>query len=231
MLLQGLLLSDIRQAILARPNDPRVTFLWEVDEAPNFFATRQQQEDLTDICTMGRSFGSFFCFLCQNLSTAVPDARILETLHTNTRWSLTLRGTPRDALYLRAALPVTGRRPRPDPLPFRERTFYSAEEERALTLEGVAHLPDRTGYLWLKARSPEAVKITTRGLALPGGEEFRETVESLREEPRLGGRLSRTAYENLIAERDREWRDVREETGLADRLEKRYAEERDAWRA
>jgi hypothetical protein len=231
LLLQGLVLSDIRQAIFARPNNPPVAYLWLCDEAQNFFLTRQQQENMADVLTMGRSFGTFFCFLCQNLTTAVSDSRILETLHTNIRWSLTLRGTPRDAQFLRAALPVTGRHVRPDPHPFRERTFYSPEEERSLVLEGVAHLPDRTGYLWLKTRSPEAIKITTRSLPLAEGEAFRGTVEALREEPRLGGRLSRQQYEKLIEERDREWRDPPEESNLADRLEKKYQEERAAWRA
>jgi hypothetical protein len=231
LLLQGLVLSDIRQAIFARPNNPPVTYWFVADEGQNLFRTKQQQEDVTDICTMGRSFGTFFCFLCQSLTTAVPDARILETLYTNIRWSLTLRGTPRDAQFLRGALPLTGRRPRPDPHPYREHTFYSPEEERALALEGVAHLPDRTGYLWLKTRSPEAVKITTRALALPEGEGFREKLEMLREEPRLGGRLSRTEYERLIDERDREWRDTDEDSNLADRMEEKYQGERAAWQA
>jgi hypothetical protein len=78
LLLQGLVLSDIRQSIFARPNNPPVTYLWFADEAQNFFLTRQQQENMADILTMARSFGSFFYFLRQNLSTAVPDARILE---------------------------------------------------------------------------------------------------------------------------------------------------------
>src|SRR5207245_118496 len=171
LLLQGLVLSDIRQSIFARPNNPPVTYLWRADEAQNFFLTRQQQENMADILTMARSFGTFFCFLCQNISTAIPDARILETLHTNIRWSLTLRGTPRDAQFLRAALPVTGRRQRPDHHPYQERTTYSPEEERSLALEGIAHLPDRTGYLWLKTRSPEAIQIRTGQVDLPEGEE------------------------------------------------------------
>src|SRR5436309_1475437 len=230
-LLQGLVLSDIRQAIFARPNNPRVTYLWCADEAQNFFLTRQQQEDMADVLTMARSFGSFFYFLCQNLSTAIPDARILEQLHTNIRWSLTLRGTPRDAQFLRAALPVTGRRSRPDPHPFRERTFYSSEEERSLALEGIAHLPDRTGYLWLKTRCPEAIKIKTTRLALPEGEEFRRLIEGLREEPRLGGRLPRSEYERIMRERDQEWSEAREESNLQERWEKKYSEERSAWQA
>ena len=100
MLLQGLILSDIRQAIFARPNNPPVTYLWLADEAQNLFRTRQQQEDVEDICTMGRSFGSFFCFLCQNLTTAVPASRILETFYTNLRRAPTLRGQAGKALGL-----------------------------------------------------------------------------------------------------------------------------------
>jgi len=232
LLLQGLVLSDIRQAIFARPNNPPVSYLWLADEAQNFFLNRQQQENMADILTMARSFGSYFCFLCQNISTAVPDARILETLHTNIRWSLTLRGTPRDAQFLRSALPVTGRRLRPDPHPFRERTTYSAEEERSLALEGIAHLPDMTGYLWLKTRSPEAIKIRTRNIDLPEGEEFRQIVEALRAEPSFGGRIARSEYERLIVERDREWLERKEEpSDLGERFEKKYSEERSAWQA
>jgi hypothetical protein len=231
LLLQGLVLADLKQAIFSRPNNPPVTYLWLCDEGQNFFRTQQQQENMTDVLTMGRSFGSFFSFICQNLTTAVPDTRILETLYTNIRWSFTLRGTPRDAQFLRGALPVTGRRARPDSHPYRERTFYSPEEERSLALEGVAHLPDRTGYLWLKARSPEAVKITTRSLLLPEGEAFRQEMEALREEPRLGGRISRRDYDRLIEDRDREWRETAEESSLQDRLEKKYQEERAAWQA
>jgi hypothetical protein len=230
LLLQGLVLSDIRQAIFSRPNNPPVTYLWLADEAQNFFLTRQQQENMADVLTMARSFGSFFCFLCQNLSTAIPDSRILETLHTNIRWSLSLRSTPRDAQFLRAALPVTGRRQRPEPHPFRERTTYTPNEERALALEGIANLPDRTGYLWLKTRSPEAIKIVTPTLELPEGEAFRRIVEELRAEPDLGGRILRPDYEAHIAARDREWLDLGgEPSDLGEVFERQYREERSAW--
>jgi len=62
LLLQGLVLSDIRQAIFSRPNNPPVSYLWLADEAQNFFLTRQQQENMADVLTMARSFGSFFAF-------------------------------------------------------------------------------------------------------------------------------------------------------------------------
>jgi hypothetical protein len=230
LLLQGLILSDIRQAVFARPNDPPVSYLWLADEAQNFFLTRQQQENMADLLTMSRSFGTFFCFLCQNISTAVSDARVLEILHTNIRWTLTLRGTPRDGQFLRAALPVSGRRARPDPHPFRERTMYSPEEERSLALEGIAHLPDRTGYLWLKTRSSEAIKMQTRRVDLPEGEAFRQVIEALRAEPRLGHRTPKPEYERLIVERDREWLDVLDDSSdLGEMFEKKYRKEREAW--
>ena len=223
LLLQGLVLSDIRQAIFARPNQPPVSYLWLADEAQNFFLTRQQQENIYDILTMARSFGSFFHFLCQNISTAVPDARILETLHTNIRWSLTLRSTPRDAGFLRAALPVTGRRKRPNIDPFQEPTVYSPEEERSLALESIAHLPDREGYLLLKTHAPEAIRLRTRRLVLPEGDAFRRVIEELRREPRLGLRVSREAYLALMADRDREWLgEDRAPGNLQDEMEARY---------
>lgn len=223
LLLQGLVLSDIRQAIFARPNQPLVTYLWFADEAQNFFLTRQQQENMADILTMARSFGSFFYFLCQNLTTAVPDAKTLETLYTNMRWSLTLRSTPRDAMFLRAALPVTGRRLRPEVNPFQEPRRYTPEEERALALDGVAHLPDREGYLWLKARSAEAIRLKTRRVELPAPEAFRRMIDAVRREPRIGVRLSRDQYDRLIAERDREWLEPHAEGGeLEERMEATY---------
>jgi len=233
LLLQGLVLSDIRQAIFARPNLPPVNYLWFADEAQNFFLTRQQATDVLDTLTMGRSFGSFFLFLCQNLTASVPDSRLLEQLHTNTRWTLTLRGTPSDARFLKAALPVTGRRLRPEPHPFRERTMHSPEEERSLLLEGIASLPNRTGYLWLKALSDQAIKIRTAQIDLPEGQAFGKAVEMLRRQPRLGARVSRDEYEAQTQARDLEWFGSEETVttgGLEAQWEKKYREEAQAWR-
>jgi hypothetical protein len=230
LLLQGLVLSDIRQSIFARPNNPPVTYLWCADEAQNFFLTRQQQENMADILTMARSFGSFFYFLCQNLSTAVPDARTLELLYTNIRWSLTLRSTPGDAGFLRAALPVTGRLQRPDASPFREATLYKPDEERALLLNGIANLPDREGYLWLKTRSAEAIRIRIPRIDLPEAEEFREAVRELRDAPELGGRFARADYERFIRERDERWLGNGEASGLEERLETEYRRQQEVAR-
>ena len=67
-------------------------YLWVCDEAQNFFRTRQLRENMVELLTQSRSFGSFFLYLTQNLSTAVQESDMLETLHTNIRWSLSMRG-------------------------------------------------------------------------------------------------------------------------------------------
>jgi hypothetical protein len=208
LLLQGLVLSDIRQAIFARPNNPPVTYWWCADEAQNFFLTRQQQENMTDILTMARSFGTFFYFLCQNLSTAVPDARMLETLYTNIRWSLTLRSTPHDAAFLRSALPITGRLRRPEANPFRQAQTYTPEEERNITLNGIATLPDREGYLWLKTLADKAIRIRTPFIDLGTTNQFRSVVNYILQDTAIGGRIPRSEYLAEIRERDRRWTEV-----------------------
>jgi hypothetical protein len=93
------------------------------------------------------------------------------------------------------------------------------------------HLPDRTGYLWLKTRCAEAIKIVTRSLDLPAGEEFRHIVDGLREEPRLGRRIARSEYERLIVERDRVWLAAKDASSdLGEQFERKYREESAAWR-
>src|SRR5207302_5990776 len=153
-------------------------------------------------------------------------------LHNNIRWSLTLRGSPREAQFFRPALPITGREERTEPRTFHDRTIYSAEEERALLLDGVAHLPDQVGYLWLKTRSHEAIRLRTEWVELPQGEEFRRAVAELREEPILGERVSRADYERAIAERDRIWLGSAEESEPGqDRWERTYRQQEALWRA
>lgn len=201
LLLQGLVLSDIRQSIFARPVNPEVTYVWVADEAQNFFLTKQQQENMPDLLNMARAYGSFFHLLCQNLSTAVPDGRILEMLHTNMRWSLTLRGSPGDAAFLKPALPLTGRLRRPETHPFREGTIYGAEEERSLTHAAIASLPDREGYLWLKTRSSYAIRLRTPPIQIATGAAFRDVVESLRSDPAFGHRVSRHQHAGLTEAR------------------------------
>ena len=100
---------------------------------------------------------------------------------------------------------MTGRPRRPEPHPFREAGVYRPEEERTLALNGIASLPDREGYLWLRTRSAEAVAIRTPNIALPEGDAFRAVVDTLRNDPAFGARSSRSEYQALVRDRDRRW--------------------------
>jgi hypothetical protein len=88
------------------------------------------------------------------------------------------------------------------------------------------HLPDRVGYLWLKTRSAEAIKLSTSRVEVPEGEEFRTAADRLRQDATLGGRLSRAEYLADITSRDREWLGVGEETeAVEERWEKAYRQQ------
>jgi hypothetical protein len=159
---------------------------------------------MTDLLCMSRSFGTFFLCLTQNISTAVADPRVLQSLHTNVRWSLSFRGAPEDAGFLRPYLPVTGRMRRPRQDPFEEERPYTIAEERLILLDEIANFPDRNAYLWIKGRSPEAIRFRTRDLDIPQGRELEEATLSIRRDPSIGARLSRKEYERRVAERDHE---------------------------
>lgn len=167
---------------------------------------------MTDLLTMSRSFGSFFLYLTQNLTTAVQDGEMLETLYTNIRLSLTLRGTSKDGAFLRAALPVTGCREKPRLNRYAAREFYSPNEERNLLVEELTHLPDRTGWLWLKSRSPEAIKIRTKTMRIPEGGAFDDRVAWIRNEAAIGNRTPREVHLTGIARRDAAWNSAEDES-------------------
>ena len=146
---------------------------------------------------------------------------MLKTVYTNIKWSFSMRGEPGDCAFLKSVLPVTGRKLRPQGSPFQEKSFYSLTEERGTALEEIAHLPDRVGYLWLKARAGEAIKIKTQELAIPQGRKLDEAIAPIRRDPTIGMRFSRKEYERLIAERDRKWT-AEQEGDLGATLRKAY---------
>ena len=103
------------------------------------------------------------------------------------------------------ALPVTGRMQKPEQNPFRPAGMYTAEEERNITLAGIATLPDREGYLWLKTLSDKAIRIRTPFIDLGGGEHFRTIVDSILQDTTIGNRITRAEYLEQIRERERQW--------------------------
>ena len=200
--LQNLVLSDVRQSVFARQRR-EYPFLWLLDEAQNFFINESLRESVSDLLTMSRSFGTHCLFLTQNLSTAVPDARMLKSVYTNIRWSFSMRGEPSDCAFLKPVLPITGWKARPRTSPFEAATYYTPAEERALLTEEIANLPDRTGYLWLRSHTPEALRMKTGDLVMPTGRELETEIAAIRKDPSIGGRVPRRVYDRLIAERDK----------------------------
>lgn len=219
-LLQALVLSDIAQAVFARRQCNR-SFTWICDEAQNFFLTERLRDQMNDLLTMSRSFGSFLCCITQNISAAVNDTRLLHTLFTNVRWSLSMRGDPSDAAFLKSVLPVTGRKIQPRATPFEEARPYSLNDERTIELNAIAHLPDRVGYLWLRAKSSEAIKITTPTLLLPDD----AAVSAFTRDPQVGMRISRSEYAEAVAERNKMW-EPEPVPALASTLTERYRKSR-----
>jgi hypothetical protein len=118
---------------------------------------------------------------------------------------------------------VSGRKLRPSLDPFAPPSFYTAAEERTLSLEAIASLPDRSGYVWLKARSPEAFLIRTRDINIPSGDALDSVVASVRNDSTLGDRVSRKEYECLVAERERSARpELAEDAQVTDVLAEAY---------
>jgi hypothetical protein len=167
-LLQGLVLSDIKQSIFRRSNSGQ-RFLWFFDEAQNLYKTSANKEHMVDLFTMARSFNSHLVLLTQSLTSAVRDADILNSITGNASWVVLLRSTLRDAELLSPAIPISGTMPKPKPNPFEPIHYFTDREELKLQLNEITKLPNRSAYCWLKAHLSKAVKITTP-LVLPDHE-------------------------------------------------------------
>lgn len=191
-IVQSFILSDYRQSIFTRKNN--LPHLVIVDEAQALFRTAKLRENMDELLRLSRSFGTYFCLATQNVSAAVQDTDLQEVLYGNIKWSFSLRSTPRDAAFLAPALPLTGRLEKPRTNPYVPAEYHSLNEERTVRLNGMANLPDRVGWIWLKAWTAEAIKLKTATIDLPEGSEFTETVERLRADPKVGQRVSRAAF-------------------------------------
>lgn len=218
--LQGLVLSDIHSSVFARRNKTK-PFLWLADEAQNFFLTPSLRDNMTDLLTMARAFGSQCVLLTQDMTSAVQDPRLLRILHSNIRWSASLRGDPSDCAFLKSALPVTGRRTRPKVDPFAKDDYYSLSEERGMVLDGIANLPDRQGYLWLKDRGSEAIRIRTQDVEMPSDS---ESLEALQKDASIGGRLTPEMYAEIVEQRNQQWRETATQPDLESSLKQGYVQ-------
>jgi hypothetical protein len=161
-----IILSDIQQSVFRRI-DPDNKFLWCLDEAQVLYKDAASRENMNDLLTMARSFGSYFMLLTQSLTSAVHDADILNSILSNIHWLLMFRSTLRDAKLIAPALPVTGTVLSKQRFPYDQQKFLSKDQELKMNLEEITHFPERVGYLWLRSNLPFAIKIRTRQLGTP----------------------------------------------------------------
>jgi hypothetical protein len=165
-LLQGLILSDIKQSVFRRANNAQ-KFIWFFDEAQNLYKTAANREHMVDLLTMARSFGSFFVLLTQSLTLAVRDADVLNSILANIRYMVMLRSTLRDAELITPAMPITGTMTKPKHNPYEPTKHLSETEELKAKLKEITRLPDRQAYCWLKADVGAAVRIMTPYVPAP----------------------------------------------------------------
>jgi hypothetical protein len=219
--LNTLVVSNFCRSVYGRRH-PDVPFVVIADESQHLFSSAIMREHLSDAGRLSRRYGTHFWFITQNLSASVQDARLLRLLHTNVGWTWSGRGDPTDCAFLKPVIPVTGRRPRPKREPFEETRFYTDAEERTLLLEEVVNLPNRTGYIWLKGQSSEAVKVRTADLDIPQGAELEKAVLSIRNDATIGQRVSRKEYDRSLDVKQRDERPARNHSDADTALQEAY---------
>lgn len=160
LLLQLMMLSDIRQAVFQRQQCQK-PFIWFLDEAQWFYRHRSSKDNISDLLCMARSYGSFLWLITQSLTSAIRDSEIRNTLECNVRNILMLRSTAEDGRLLLPAMPVTGTMPAPKRHPLEPVKLMSTKEEIKARLEELPRLADRSGYLWLRLQLDRALKIKT----------------------------------------------------------------------
>jgi len=160
------ILHDIQQSVFRRQLTEQ-KYLWCLDEAQVLFKHITSRENMNDLLTLARAFGSYFLLLTQSLSSAVRDRDIINSILTNIRWILLFRSTLRDAQIIEHAIPVTGTVLSSKRHPYDQQRFLTKDQELKLQLEEMTRFPDRVAHLWLKSDLPEAIRIRTRQLAQP----------------------------------------------------------------
>jgi hypothetical protein len=208
-LLQGLILSDIKQSIFRRTNYDQKVLIF-MDEAQNLFKSSVNREHMVDLLTMSRSFGTFVVLITQSLTSAVRDSDVLNSIMSNVRWVVMLRSTLRDAELIAPAIPLTGTQSKPRQHPLEPAKQMSGSEELRMRLKDIPKLPDRQAYLWLKAYLHTAVKIMTPRVPSPlevagcTQEEFDEFASS----ERIGQGVPKETIIKEIEQRERRLREM-----------------------
>lgn len=136
--------------------------------------TRPLISSMEDVLARARSRRVFLWLCCQQRAQVERVSGALwDIVAGQTTIQVLFRATIDDARAMRHVLPVTGRMPRLAPAPWdRSRAaspFLSPAEEREARVEEIAHLANRTAYLWDRRRPWPAVQFRTATLDLPDG--------------------------------------------------------------
>jgi hypothetical protein len=165
-LLQGLVLSDIKQSVFRRQN-PGHKFLFFLDESQLLYKSPANRTHMVDLLTMARSFGSFCVLLTQSLTSAVHDQDVLNSILANVGWIVMLQSTLRDSNLIAPAIHLTGKMPKRKHNPYEETKYLTESQELQARLNEITKLPNRLAYVWLKAHLSSAVKLTTPYVPAP----------------------------------------------------------------
>lgn len=160
------ILSDLKQSVFRRQH-PEQKYLWFLDEAQVLYRDAASRENLNDMLTMSRNFGSFFVQMTQSLSSAIRDPHTINTVIQNVGWVMVFRSVLREASILTPAMPVTGSMLSSKRNPYEKQKILTKEQEIKTRLAQIAHFPQRTAYLWLRSTLPSAVKMQTAELSSP----------------------------------------------------------------
>jgi hypothetical protein len=142
-------------------------------------------ENYERILSMARSRGVSLWLISQSLAIAARISSSLpKVVATNTNVQCLFRASIEDARALAHLLPVTGRRPRGPAPPWEERSrspyLGPAEELQRLVAEAAA-LPNRTFYLWRRAKNYPAHLVRAANVDIerppPGGGQHRRIHE------------------------------------------------------
>jgi hypothetical protein len=155
--IQSLVLSDLRQAVFARKERTR-PYSWFLDEAQTLMVNDADTNNLIDLLTMARSFGTGIVLLTQSVAAASPDHGFLRQLETNVRWIVMFRCGLDDARLLEGGLSPSG-----NVIKHRHHdgrlTYLTGEQELKKRLHDVASLPVHEAYAWLRTGRRPATRV------------------------------------------------------------------------
>jgi len=156
----------IAQAILSRPIDPSPPDAFIVMDEHQEGLTRELSLQMRRLLALARFKKMWFWLINQQMTPQLsPD--LIKVINTNTNFKALFRCSFEDAQHFGQALPVTGRRLKPQKSffdPSEKSSVYSLGEEKRLLEEEMAQLPDRWFYYYDKRKPYKAQLVRSQTL-------------------------------------------------------------------